>query len=72
MNGFSLAHSLRVQCPGGEVIEAEAEGSWSHCKHYDKADNEKCYRSTYFVLFIQFRTSGHGLVLPLAKVSLPI
>lgn len=52
MNVFSLAHSLRVQCPGGEVIQAEAEGSWSHCKHYDKADDEECYRSTYFVLFI--------------------
>lgn len=72
MNGLSLAHSLRVQCPGREVMEAEAEGSWSHCRRYDKADNEECYSSTYFVIFIQSGTSVHGLMLPPAKAALPI
>lgn len=54
VKGFVLAHHLRVPGHGKEVMEAEAEGSWSHWNHDEKAENEECQHSTCFVLFFFF------------------
>lgn len=48
------------------------QGAWPHCACLQEAETDECRHSAHFLLFIQFETPTHGLLLLPFGVGLPL